>query len=83
MIEIFKKYNQAGLACLPTKKDKSPMLSQNWKNGFSSEYFEDAEGIGIICGNISGGLECMDFDNHFLDAKSNLGKYLNIPEVKE
>lgn len=83
MIEIFKKYNQAGLACLPTKKDKSPMLSQNWRNGFSSEYFENAEGIGIICGEISGRLECMDFDNHFGDAKSNLGKYLNIPEVKE
>ena len=83
MIEVFKKYKEAGYACLPTKKNKQPLIAQNWKDGFEAEAFANAEGIGIICGSISGGLECMDFDNHFGDAKAILAKYLDIPEVKE
>lgn len=83
MIEVFKKYKEAGFACLPCKRDKAPLLSQTWNQGFESEVFRNAEVIGIICGEISGGLECLDFDNHFGDAKENLGKYLAIPEVNE
>ena len=83
MIEAFRKYKSAGFSCLPTKKNKAPMLPQNWKDGFDEQYFKDAEGIGLICGSKSGGLECFDFDNHFGDAKQNLANYIVIPEVKE
>jgi len=34
-------------------------------------------------GELSHGLECMDFDNHFADAKETLSAFINIPEVKE
>ena len=83
MIEVFKKYKEAGFACLPCKRNKAPLLSQTWNQGFESDVFQNAEAIGIICGEISGGLECLDFDNHFGDAKATLGKYLSIPEVNE
>jgi len=81
--EIVAKYNNAGLACLPTKENKSPLLPENWKEGFAPEMFTDCFGIGIICGQISGGLECQDWDNHANEAKENLSKYLSIPDVKE
>lgn len=83
MIEIFKKYQNAGFACLPTKRNKQPLFAQRWNDGFDASAFENAEGIGIICGAISGGLECLDFDNHFGDAKKVLASYLEIPEVSE
>lgn len=83
MRSVFEKYHNSGFACLPVKKDKSPLLSQRWNNGFSADVFAQAEGIGIICGQASGGLECLDFDNHFGDAKTILAKYLEIPEVAE
>lgn len=83
MIEAYNKYRKAGFACLPTKEDKSPLIGKNWKDGFSEEYFTEAKGIGIICGSLSDGLECLDFDNHFSDAKENLKAFLDIPEVAE
>ena len=83
MKSVFEKYHDSGFACLPVKRDKSPLLSQRWNNGFSADVFANAEGIGIICGKASGGLECLDFDNHFGDAKKILAKYLEIPEVEE
>lgn len=81
--QVVNEYSNHGLMCLPTKKDKSPLLPTNWKEGFSNKVFTDCEGIGLICGKISGGIECFDFDNHGGDAKENLLKYLDIPEVKE
>jgi hypothetical protein len=70
---------------LPARLNKKPQLAEGetWSNGLGRERFTDAEGIGIICGKISGGLECMDFDNHFGDATENLIEYLKIPEVKD
>ena len=83
MRTVFETYNAAGFACLPVKRDKTPLLGQNWKQGFNADVFTHAEGIGIICGQASGGLECLDFDNHFGDAKQILTSYLEIPEVAD
>lgn len=83
MRTVFETYQSAGFACLPIKRDKTPLMSQNWKQGFSADVFTQAEGIGIICGKASGGLECLDFDNHFGDAKQIMASYLEIPEVAE
>jgi hypothetical protein len=83
MIEAYRKYTQNGFTCLPTKADKCPQEQETWKNGFSEEYFKEAFGIGIVCGEKSGGLECFDFDNHFGDAKKVLSDYLSIPEIRE
>jgi hypothetical protein len=82
MIEAYKAYKSAGLATLPTKKDKSPDCG-TWNNGITDEnLYLKSFGIGIICGKVSGGLECIDFDNHFGDAKQVLTDFISIPEVK-
>ena len=83
----FKKYvelyNKAGMECLPIKSDKSPLLREGWKKGFAIDNFNDCYGIGIICGDLSGGLECMDWDNHVNEAQNNLKTFLEISDVKE
>ena len=82
MVDIFKQYSEAGLACLPTKADKSPNY-KSWKEGVTDlDVFSTSPGIGIVCGVISGGLECIDFDNHFGDAKETIGAFMQIEEVK-
>lgn len=77
------QYIDYGLKCLPVKEDKSPMIPKGWKNGFDPSYFKECFGVGIICGSQSGDLECLDFDNHFGDAKEVLSEFINIPEIKE
>ncbi|MCK5136623.1 MAG: bifunctional DNA primase/polymerase [Bacteroidales bacterium] len=84
MIEAFKKYQAAGFATLPTKQDKSPDVKGTWKGGIQDpEAYRTAHGIGIICGKLSGGFECVDFDNHFGDAKEIISEFSRIEEVKE
>jgi len=82
MIETIKTYQKAGLSCLPCKLDKSPLLAKNWKENFDLKDFDGVSAIGVKCGNASDGLICMDFDNHFGDAKTILTIFLEIPEVK-
>ncbi len=85
MITAFKKYKSVGLACLPTAKDKLPAIpkGESWLMGWNNESeYEKSFGIGVLCGNISGNLECIDFDNHFGDAKQVLSDFLQIEEVK-
>ena len=82
MKEIAKQYIMLGYSCLPVKKDKSPDVKGTWKDGITdSEQYKDAHGIGIICGEKSDNLECLDFDCHFGDAKENLTKFFN--QIKE
>jgi len=81
MIEIVKTYTEHGLECLPCKLDKSPLLARGWKEKFSIDDFANAEAIGIKGGSYSGGLVCMDFDNHQGDATDNLARFLDIEEI--
>lgn len=84
MIKALQEYNFIGLACLPTKEDKSPDLlkDESWLNGITDkEKYKDCFGIGIVCGEVSGGLECIDIDNHSGTAKENLELF--IKEIKE
>lgn len=81
MIETFKAYSAAGLACLPTKPDKSPNCP-SWKEGVADEAAYTGGGIGVVCGKASGSLECLDFDNHFGDAKETISAFMGIEEVK-
>ncbi len=83
MIEIVKKYIDNGFSVLPTKDDKSPATKKWYGVDVDINEFAGAFGIGVKCGNESNGLECMDFDNHFSDAKETLSKYISISEVKE
>jgi len=75
METTLKQYWLAGLATLPTKPDKSPDVKGTWKEGVKdlSQY---KHGIGVICGNASQGLECIDFDNHFGDSQKVMAQFL-------
>lgn len=81
MIEIEKTYREAGYHCIPTQKNKEPNKYWLWKNPYST--FPESYGIGIACGKISGGIFCLDIDNHFGDAETLIKDYLNIVEVNE
>lgn len=83
ILEAYSKYNENGFGVHPTKADKSPLMMTGWKDGFGLEAFGNAAGIGVICGKLSGGLECLDFDNHQGDAIKNLSAFMQVPEVKE
>lgn len=81
MIETVKKYKSIGLSCLPVGDDKAPYKVKSWKDELPDSVFDGCFGIGVKCGEFSGGLECIDFDNHFSDAKDRLTKF--IAEIKE
>jgi hypothetical protein len=81
MIEAYKKYHSAGFACVPTGKNKAPAVPKGAKitgNWDQLTEYESAHGIGLICGN---GLECIDFDNHFNDAKQRFEDFILNPDV--
>ena len=85
MIEAYRKYKLSGLSCLPTAKDKLPAVpkGESWLTGWNNEFeYTKSFGIAIVCGQPSGGLECIDIDNHFFDAKQVLSDFLQIEEVK-
>ncbi len=71
-----KKYLEGGLSILPVKLDKSPSVPK-WKGvAFKPEDFLNSVGVGIRCGKDSGNLECLDFDNHFGDAKKTISEFV-------
>lgn len=83
MKNTYLTYREYGLSCLPTKKDKTPDVFGTWKGGISDpDSYNGKFGIGVICGEISGNLECIDFDNHFGDAKKIISEWM-VGEVKE
>ena len=71
--ESAKKYLSAGLSVIPAdRKSKRPMTNGSWKTWaqrlptsteveawFANSY----DAMAIVCGKVSGNLECMDFDN--------------------
>ena len=76
--DIIQRFWAAGLSTLPTKKDKSPHGLKTWKGGVKDLMaYQNCFGIGVICGELSGGLECLDFDNHFGDAKEILSRFID------
>jgi len=85
MITAYTKYKEAGFSCLPTSKEKLPAIpkGESWLMGWNNKAeYESSFGIAIICGQPSGNLECIDFDNHFGDAKQVVSDYLQIEEIK-
>jgi hypothetical protein len=86
MLTEFNKYKKAGFACLPTGQDKMPAIpkGQSWKGGWNGDReYMLAHGIAFVAGSASGNLECIDFDNHFSDAKDVISEFSKIQEVSE
>lgn len=76
MYFVARKYTNSGLSVLPVKSDKSPATAA-WKGiEVPGREFRDKNGIGVKCGKESGNLECLDFDNHFGDAKRTLTQFV-------
>ena len=67
----------------PTLKEWKPYQEKQMAKDQAWQFFNTAEGLAIICGHVSGGLECLDFDNHFGNAKSILSQFAKIVEVEE
>jgi hypothetical protein len=65
MIEVAKTYYSLGFSVVPVKSTKLPI--GKWKENQTtliepSDNFVGAWGIAMICGKVSGGLECLDLD---------------------
>lgn len=82
MKEVYRKYKSYGLSCLPVKEDKSPFNVTEWKGGVNNEAAYNSWGIALVCGINSNGLECIDFDNHFGDAKQRISEFIQSDEIK-
>ena len=79
---IFEMLLDKGISSIPVNADKKPLVSwKEFQNRLPSQ--EECkkwgsmkkEGVAVICGAISGGLEVIDIDNKF-DAASSI--YLNL-----
>jgi len=87
-----KKFLSWGLSpipIIPIKDNVKRPAVTTWNNEtlYSAEecdriFYGDCA-IAVITGKISGGLECIDFDNHNGDAKDIFGSFCKIPEVSE
>jgi hypothetical protein len=86
MLTEYNKYKKAGFACLPTGPDKMPAIpkGETWKGGWLNDReYMLSHGIALIAGPLSGNLECIDFDNHFGDAKQVISDFGKIEEVAD
>lgn len=72
MIEIAKEYYKSGLSIIPIGEKKLPIGT--WKRNQTEliePNFNSCVGIGIVCGKVSGGVECIDIDTKY-DLTGNL-----------
>jgi predicted P-loop ATPase len=90
MIKTALKYIKSGLSVIPVDVNtKQPVIP--WKEFQISlmpetqvnDVFNNDTGIAVVCGDVSGGLEILDFDNHQGNAKEVFKEYCNIEDVKE
>ena len=72
-----------GFSVLPVKQDKSPAV-HSWKrfqhapmtSTEARRFFASAEGLALICGKVSGDLECLDIDDP--DIFQSFGELLEV-----
>lgn len=79
MIEKAKEYFQYGLSVIPIGEKKLPIGS--WKKNQSEliePTFTKCEGIGIVGGAVSGGLECIDVDTKYDLTGTLFERYKNL-----
>ena len=89
--DIAHEYLMEGLNPLPLWKTKNPMLEKGHPYLYQlvpeqniPKLFSKAEKIGIVCGDVSDGFECMDFDGKNGEpVKDIFSKYLDVPAVKD
>jgi hypothetical protein len=85
-LERYIQLSAVGIKCLPVGQDKLPAIpkGESWIGGWLNKTeYQKANGIAIIAGLISGNIECIDFDNHFGDAKKVISDFSKIDGVKD
>ena len=96
IIDLARKFiNEYKLNVLPTAENEKRPNSKSWTK-YQTSFLTDAEiddifgavdkdniRIGIICGEISGGLEVIDIDNKLGNANAIYKDFLEFPSVKE
>lgn len=65
------------ISVIPVNKDKKPIIStwSEYQDGLmtlekAETSFRSAYGVAVICGKVSGGMECIDFDAHDHDIQA-------------
>lgn len=53
-----------GLQFIPVKSDKRP-IPEEWQKTRKKYDYSKADGVGLVCGIISGGIEAIDFDTKY------------------
>lgn len=86
------KYAESGLSVLPViLQSKKPTLRwSEFQNRIATKeelnrYFNGLNGhhgIAVVCGDVSGGLEVLDFDNHFGDIDNVFDEFRRYEEVR-
>lgn len=94
-IDLVKKYlNDYRLNIIPTKEEskvpagpwkqfQSRMLSKEEINSKFRNIDNDEVRVAVICGEISGGLEVIDFDNKFGNSADIYKKFIELPGIKQ
>lgn len=92
MIETALEYLNAGLSIIPVNpEDKRPL--GKWKEfqtrrptpDEATKLFTDHPGanVAVICGKVSGNLECIDFDNHDEKVADRISEFLKNEDVNK
>ena len=84
-------YADAGLSILPVKQDKSPAIN-SWMDfktnhpthdTISKWYNSSKNGVGIICGAVSGNIECLDIDEKYnIDSTPLIDQFSTLVEIQ-
>jgi predicted P-loop ATPase len=88
MRNVAKQYLNAGISVLPINSDGTKRPAVNSWGEYQKSYIKDLapfEGkwIAAITGQVSKGLNLIDFDNHFGDIDEVFKRYTSIKEVRE
>lgn len=72
ILDYALKYRASSLSIIATRSDKTPVMSwRQYQDAIASEEqlgymfmnYSLAKGLGVVCGAVSGNLECIDFDS--------------------
>lgn len=77
MLDVAKKYHNHNLSVIPVNEKKIPIggWKENQKRRIEPNgQFNNSYGIGIVCGAVSGNLECIDIDSKY-DLTGTLWKH--------
>lgn len=89
MLKTAAQYYSAGFHVLPIWLGKKNPKVDKWdpSKRFDlneiNHFFNDESSIAIVCGEVSGGVEILDFDNKFGDSDAIISEFMGIDGVAE